>query len=541
MANVAMNDVEIFEAGTQTDSSGTTLEWTPEILQEIADNFNAQSPETVDSAPAVLGHPDEGTYPSDTAPAYAWLHNVRVEGMKLIGDFRDAAEEFVQWVKDKRYSNRSISIDTEAKTIKHVAWLGAVPPAVKTLAPVQFKITEGAQIRVYNFETAAGTPADAAPVDSPQPVASADRSSRAAQYKISIVPDQGYDEKPARLADLTDEQFADPVNYRFPLTEEFIDTSVKTWGKEYVQEQYTDLDRKSIGARLIIGMVQHGFQIPSYWCYKATATGSQFKFGNNFVDVPAEMLSKSQLVKVINAQPATPAVAPTLPTQTPVNSPTKQEFANMITEQAILDVLQKLSDATTAGLPTDAVAMYAPWHQTAIDEVKALFAAEAPAENSSEPPPADTTTNPQFAEFQRKFDEQNAKIATLEADKRMSGHSTFAEKAFEAGKILPFQKATVIELREALHVSAPGVFNFSEPTGAKKSKPITAAFDAFVDSLQQVDFSEVADKTRAVKAPVTTPLDTKINNYIADQKKLGVTIAYFDAYNIVVDQEGVTA
>lgn len=213
----------------------------------------------------------------------------------------------------------------------------------------------------------------------------------------------------------------------------------------------------------------------------------------------------------------------------------------MITEQQVLDVLQKLSDATTAGLPTDAAAMYAPWHQTAIDEVKALFAAEAaPPVTASEGTP-EPAANPQFAEFQRKFNEQNAKIAALEADKRMNEHRTFAENAFKEGKILPPQKSLVIELREALHVNAPGSFNFSEPNGSKKSKPIVAAFDSLIESMQQINYSEEADKNRVPKPSSTSPLDTKIQNYIADRKKEGVTISYFDAYNIVVDQEGVTA
>lgn len=538
--NLEMKDVEIFEAGTQTDSEGNTQEWTVDKLQQIADNFNAQNPDTVDAAPAVVGHPEEGTYPSETAPAYGWLHNVRVVGTKLVGDFRDAAEEFVQWVKDKRYSNRSISIDPNAMTIKHVGWLGAVLPAVKGLEAVAFKITKGAQVRVYNFVDAAGTPADTPAEGSPQPVASADRTARATQYKISIVPGQGYDNKPARLADLNDDQFADPVNYRFPLTEEFIDTSVRTWGKEYVQEQYTDNDRKAIGARLIVGMVQHGFQIPSYWCYKATATGSQFKFGNNFVEVPAEMLSKNQLVKVVNAIPAAPTATPPKQTTAPVNSPTNQEFADMITEQQILDVLQKLSDATTAGLPTDAAAMYAPWHQTAIDEVKALFAAEAAAPVTASEGTPEPAANPQFAEFQRKFNEQNAKIAALEADKRMNEHRTFAENAFKEGKILPPQKSLVIELREALHVNAPGSFNFSEPNGSKKSKPIVAAFDSLIESMQQINYSEGApkDKARSTKgndsgysnvSEESALLNEQVLNFQADALAKGRAITYIDA------------
>ena len=59
--------------------------------------------------------------------------------------------------------------------------------------------------------------------------------------------------------------------------------------------------------------------------------------------------------------------------------------------------------------------------------------------------------------------------------------------------------------------------------------------------MQQINFSEQAEKDRAAKPSSTSPLDTKIQNYIADRKKEGVTISYFDAYNIVVDEEGVTA
>ncbi|AUI69859.1 hypothetical protein [Beggiatoa leptomitoformis] len=134
---------EIFRAGKQTDSKGDTFEWSIEDLDQIIANHGDAS----NSAPIVIGHPKTND------PAWGWTAELKRVGNVLLAKFRDVAPEFEALVKEGRYRNRSVSL---AKTdsgwmLRHVGFLGAVPPAIKGLKPI-FNASDDACIFEFNCE-----------------------------------------------------------------------------------------------------------------------------------------------------------------------------------------------------------------------------------------------------------------------------------------------------------------------------------------------------------------------------------------------------
>ena len=121
--------VEIFRAGKHKDSRGRECEFTTGDLDQIIANAAAEP------APAVLGHPKHD------APAYAWTADMKREGDVLFTKFGHIHPAFESGVATGAYRNRSVSIykdDTAGWKLRHVGWLGAEPPAIAGLKPVEF-------------------------------------------------------------------------------------------------------------------------------------------------------------------------------------------------------------------------------------------------------------------------------------------------------------------------------------------------------------------------------------------------------------------
>lgn len=133
--------IEVFKTGIWTDSNGNTRAWTEEDLDKIASSYDPREHE----APIVIGHP------KDNAPAYGWVEALKREGEKLLAKIKPTAKEFVEWVRKGLYKKVSISLYPDMR-LRHVGFLGAVPPAVKGLSPVGFGDGEGA----FLIETPAG-------------------------------------------------------------------------------------------------------------------------------------------------------------------------------------------------------------------------------------------------------------------------------------------------------------------------------------------------------------------------------------------------
>ena len=119
--------IPIFRTGTHTDSAGNTKAWTEAELDLIVGKYKPQDHE----APAVIGHPEHNS------PAWGWVEGLRREGNILFAKFKGLIPEFVEMVRKGVFKKRSISLYPDT-TLRHVGFLGAMPPAVKGLTDVAF-------------------------------------------------------------------------------------------------------------------------------------------------------------------------------------------------------------------------------------------------------------------------------------------------------------------------------------------------------------------------------------------------------------------
>jgi hypothetical protein len=119
-------EMEVFKAGKQTDSAGNSREWSETDLDTMVSNYK---PETF-KAPVVVGHP------KDNSPAFGWVESLKRKGKTLVASVK-LASNFVETLKEGHYKNRSISLYPDL-SLKHIGFLGGMPPAVKGLEDVQF-------------------------------------------------------------------------------------------------------------------------------------------------------------------------------------------------------------------------------------------------------------------------------------------------------------------------------------------------------------------------------------------------------------------
>lgn len=131
--------IEVFRAGTHTDSKGTSCTFTTEDLDQMVANVSLGKP------PAVLGHPKHDD------PAFGWAELKR-DGESLFAKFDDVNPAFEEGVKTGAYRNRSVSVLKDAAAgwrVRHIGWLGAAPPAIDGLKPVSFSADDEPELHEF--------------------------------------------------------------------------------------------------------------------------------------------------------------------------------------------------------------------------------------------------------------------------------------------------------------------------------------------------------------------------------------------------------
>lgn len=132
-----MNKIEILRPGKFKAMNGVEVTFSAETLEEIALNYDPK----VYQSPLVIGHPKVED------PAYGWVKSLNFSDGKLIAEPEAVVEEFAGLVTARRYQNVSASLfppnhPANPKPgkyyLKHIGFLGAVPPAVTGLKPVSF-------------------------------------------------------------------------------------------------------------------------------------------------------------------------------------------------------------------------------------------------------------------------------------------------------------------------------------------------------------------------------------------------------------------
>ena len=125
-------DIHIFSPGTQTSAQGVTREFTANDLKQVASSYNADLHE----APIRIGHED-----NDKVPSWGWVKQVKMKGEDLYAEveFSPLMEDYVKNGLYKKVSasfyapESKINPDPGMWSLRHVAMLGAQPPAVKGL------------------------------------------------------------------------------------------------------------------------------------------------------------------------------------------------------------------------------------------------------------------------------------------------------------------------------------------------------------------------------------------------------------------------
>ncbi|MBB4845022.1 hypothetical protein HNP55_003568 [Paucibacter oligotrophus] len=130
--------IEIFRSGTRTAENGQVYTITD---ADVAATAAAYDP-SLHEAPLTVGHP-EGDH-----PAYGWVRRLVAEdGVLKIAEHDQVEPQFAEMVQAGRFKKRSAAFYHPTDTTnpkpgiwypRHVAWLGAQPPAVKGLKDVQF-------------------------------------------------------------------------------------------------------------------------------------------------------------------------------------------------------------------------------------------------------------------------------------------------------------------------------------------------------------------------------------------------------------------
>jgi hypothetical protein len=130
--------IPVFRGGKQIDSTGKEHDGNALIDKAVA-GFSAAAHEP----PACIGHPKED------APAYGWVEGLKKQGNLLMAKFKQVQPQFAQMVQDGLFKKRSAAFYPDG-TLRHVGFLGAMPPAVKGLPDVAF--VEFAEGDVTSFE-----------------------------------------------------------------------------------------------------------------------------------------------------------------------------------------------------------------------------------------------------------------------------------------------------------------------------------------------------------------------------------------------------
>ncbi|WGE52383.1 peptidase [Actinobacillus equuli] len=132
-----MNLIEIFHAGKQVDRHGKEITFTQDDLQQVVDSYDVAFHES----PVVVGHPQHNH------PAYAWVKSLQLDGDVLKAEFDQIDPEFAEMVETGRFKKVSASFYSPNSPnnpkkgswyLRHVGFLGAMPPAVKGLRNPEF-------------------------------------------------------------------------------------------------------------------------------------------------------------------------------------------------------------------------------------------------------------------------------------------------------------------------------------------------------------------------------------------------------------------
>ncbi len=142
--------IHIFKSGTRQDSSGAMVTITDADLAATAAAYDP----TKHEAPLVIGHPKHDS------PAYGWVKSISFKDGDLYVTPTQINSAFAEGVDAGQWKKVSASFYLPSSPsnpvpgtyyLRHVGFLGAQPPAIKGLAPVEFADADDKQIVTLDF------------------------------------------------------------------------------------------------------------------------------------------------------------------------------------------------------------------------------------------------------------------------------------------------------------------------------------------------------------------------------------------------------
>lgn len=208
--------IEILRPGLFRSDSGDEYHITTEMIHEIANSYTPSFHE----APLVAGHV------AHDKPAYGWVEQAYVNDAGRLAMNTDKVEpQFAEMVRCGRFKKRSVSLyhphhpanPTPGKwQLKHVAFLGAQPPAVKGLKDIEF--SENGECVSFSESLPSISPSIKKEINMPDPTSTTataesgnDAAIRALQEQIAELQKQNQNlvgERDAALAELKAAQAA---------------------------------------------------------------------------------------------------------------------------------------------------------------------------------------------------------------------------------------------------------------------------------------------------------------------------------------------
>lgn len=118
--------LDIFRAGNYGEKGAFTVP----MLAALAASYDP----AVQEAPVVIGHPKLD------APAFGWVKKLRMEGDTLQAQLGEVDPDFESKLQAGKFKKRSVAFirNGDALKLRHLGWLGAMPPHVENLRDAQF-------------------------------------------------------------------------------------------------------------------------------------------------------------------------------------------------------------------------------------------------------------------------------------------------------------------------------------------------------------------------------------------------------------------
>lgn len=476
------NWMPILKTGTFVAKNGKRVTFDEKDLDKIIQNTDlSKEPQFV------IEHPN-----------YDKLGFGTIKALKRVGKYlfalpKKVDEKFKEAVNRGELPGRSVSLDEKTLSLNHIGFLPPdVAPAVDGLGTYNFSSGDShlsfvlpgieshfANVDEYHYEFAASTDENKKA-----------QESRSKKYKISI-KENGHVTKPGEYSDLDDEDFADPVNYKYPIDEEHIRAALSYWAMDKNRKGYTEEEIKIITKRILNAAEKYGIEIDKdKWEFSMEI--SRWPFANiknlfrNLKNAWIEKFGKEEADQVF----------PEYDLDETGNPPSILNNENTINNLSTLKIGDDMGKVDLSKLDLS------KYDFSKVDPE--LKAALEYLQNENK-------------ELSVKLQEATQTISAAQLEKNKNEVLAFCESPEMKLKILPAEKDKIVSL--LLTVKEKGNLEFSSPDGSAQTKIQFSAYEYLKELLKQlpdrIELSEIATKQNAG------------DNKLADYQKLGKEIASF--------------